>query len=120
MMRWAVVAMAGGLILAACGGGTSTDVTKVRDPASVAAGEDLYEANCAACHGSDLDGGRVPDGPQAPSLSSKTGPDDAVLIEIVKRGRGVYMPTFGTQLNETEIASIIDYVRSVQAARLDG
>ncbi|MGI9649252.1 MAG: c-type cytochrome, partial [Acidimicrobiia bacterium] len=106
------------LILTACGGGTSTDVTKVRDPASVAAGQDLFEANCARCHGSDLDGGRAPGGPQAPSLSSKTGPDDAVLIEIVKRGRGGYMPSFATQLEEAEIASIIDYVRSVQVSRL--
>lgn len=119
MKRTIAVALLGALVLAACGGGTSSDVTKVRDPASVAAGKDLYEANCAACHGSDLDGGRVPDGPQAPSLSSKTGPDDAVLIEIVKRGRGVYMPTFGTQLKEAEIASIIDYVRSVQVSRLE-
>ena len=106
-----------GLVLAGCGGAASPDVTRVRDASSVVAGQVLYEANCARCHGVDLDGGRVPDGPLAPSLSTKTAPDDSALIETVQRGRGLYMPTFGTQLDESEIASIIDYVRSVQAAR---
>ena len=107
------------LVLAACGGGASPDVTKVREAASVEAGTALYEANCARCHGADLRGGSYSGG-IAPSLAGKTGPSDALLIEIVKRGRGLGMPSFATQLEETEIASIIDYVRSVQAALIDG
>ena len=105
--------------LAACSTSASPDVTKVRDPASVAAGAGLYEANCARCHGADLGGGRGESGGLAPSLATRVGPSDAVLIEAVKRGAGLGMPAFATQLEESEIASIIDYVRSVQADRLD-
>lgn len=113
--RLTTLALAGSLLLTACGAGASPDVTKIRDPASVEAGTTLYEANCARCHRSDLGGGSYSGG-IAPSLAAKTGPNDALLIEIVKRGRGLGMPSFATQLEEAEIASIIDYVRSVQAA----
>lgn len=101
--------------LAACTTSASPDVTKVRDPASVAAGAVLYETNCAACHGVDLGGGRGQSGGIAPSLAALVGPDDAVLAEVVKRGAGLGMPAFATQLEDGEIASIIDYVRSIQA-----
>lgn len=114
----AALVLATGMLIAACGGSASPDVTKVRDPASVEAGTVLYEANCARCHGSDLRGGSYSGG-IAPSLASKTGPGDALLIEIVKRGRGLGMPSFATQLEEAEITSIIDYVRSVQVSQLD-
>jgi mono/diheme cytochrome c family protein len=116
--KLAAMVLVVGLLLAACGGGASPDVTKVRNADSVAAGIALYEANCAACHGSDLRGGSFSGG-IAPSLTGKTGPSDALLIEIVKRGRGLGMPSFASQLEETEIASIIDYVRSVQASLID-
>lgn len=116
-MRVCLVALA--LVLAACGASASPDVTKVRDPAAVAAGEVLYQANCARCHGEDADGGRVPDGPLAPSLVSRTGPSDQLLIDIVKRGRGLNMPSWQNQLDEAEIVSIIDFVRSLQVARLE-
>jgi mono/diheme cytochrome c family protein len=102
----------------ACSAGTSPDVTAVRNPESVTAGAVLYEASCARCHGSELEGGRAEGGGIAPALITKTGPSDAVLIETVKRGRGFGMPAFATQLEEAEIASIIDYVRTRQAARL--
>jgi mono/diheme cytochrome c family protein len=105
--------------LAACSTSASPDVTKARDPASVAAGAILYEANCARCHGADLAGGPAPAGGLAPSLAARVGPSDALLTEIVKRGRGFQMPSFATQLEESEIASIIDYVRSVQVDQLD-
>jgi mono/diheme cytochrome c family protein len=120
MTRPTVTALvvATGMLLAACGADASPDVTKIRDAASVEAGTVLYEANCARCHGSDLRGGPYSGG-IAPSLAAKTGPSDALLIEIVKRGRGLGMPSFATQLEETEIASIIDYVRSVQVSLLD-
>ena len=116
--RLTALALAGSLLLAACSPGASPDVTKVRDAASVSAGAGLYEANCARCHRSDLSGGSFSGG-IAPSLATKIGPSDATLIEIVKRGAGLGMPSFGTQLEEAEIASIIDYVRSVQAARIE-
>ena len=115
----------GGLLMAlmigvaACSSSASPDVTKVRDPAAVAAGSGLYEANCARCHGADLGGGRGESGGLAPSLAARVGPSDAVLIEAVKRGAGLGIPAFANQLEDSEIASIIDYVRSIQADQLD-
>ncbi|NNC93525.1 MAG: hypothetical protein HKN80_13665 [Acidimicrobiia bacterium] len=120
MMRTARGLMMALLIgLTACSTSASPDVTKARDPASVEAGSVLYDANCARCHGADLAGGRGQSGGIAPSLVAKVGSDDGVLIEIVKRGAGLGMPAFATQLAESEIASIIDYVRRVQADQLE-
>ena len=112
MRIWIVI---GALVLAACAASASPDVTKVRDPDSVAAGEVLYQVNCSRCHGPDADGGRVPGGPLAPSLVDRKALNDQLLIEIVKRGRGLAMPSFDSQLDDAEITSIIDYVRSLQA-----
>jgi len=106
-------------LLAACSTAASPDVTRLRDPVSVAAGSGLFDANCARCHGQDLAGGRAPGGGVAPSLASKVGPSDVLLIETVKRGRGFEMPSFAGRLKESEIASIIDYVRRVQVEQLD-
>lgn len=82
------------------------------------AGAVLYQANCARCHGAELEGGRAEGGQPAPSLASRTSRSDAALTQTVNRGRG-QMPAFRDQLTESEIASIIDFVRSVQAARIE-
>lgn len=120
-MTGRLLAMVGAMLVVAagCSAGASPDVTKLRDPASIAAGSALFQANCAACHGADLGGGRSPGGGLAPSLAAKVGPSDVVLIETVKRGRGFAMPAFDTQLTDGEIVSIIDYVRSVQVEQLE-
>ncbi len=104
------------VVLASCGSGSNlhADVTLIRDPGSVAAGAVLFEANCALCHAADLTGGTTPSGERAPSLANKTGSSDASLTETAKRGRGLGMPSFEDQLEEAEIASIIDFIRSVQ------
>ncbi len=43
------------LVATACGDGADDQVDE-QDPVLVAMGADLYEASCAACHGSDLRG----------------------------------------------------------------
>lgn len=53
------VAVAGllALIVNACGGSAvNAPEIPAQDPTLVAAGDDLYQANCASCHGSDLRG----------------------------------------------------------------
>lgn len=107
--------MALALVVAGCGSPEpSPDLTLPRDPASVAAGMVLYESNCAQCHGADLTGGR------GPGLWDKTALDDAALAETMERGRGLGMPSFGNELSDDEIASIVDYIRSIQLERGDG
>jgi cytochrome c oxidase subunit 2 len=73
-----------------------------------ARGEKVYTANCAVCHQPTgkgagqfpaLDGSKVVNGPIAQHVS------------IVLKGKGA-MPTWGTVLNDTEIASVITYERN--------
>jgi cytochrome c551 len=107
--------LAGALLAAACSNGEpSPDLTRPRDPAAVAAGTVLFDANCAQCHGTDLTGGR------GPSLIVKVGLDDAVIRQIILRGQGPIMPAFRDLLTDDEIGSIIDYVRTVQVTEREG
>ena len=77
----------------------------------VAKGEQVFAANCAACHQSTgqgmppafpaLDGSAVVQGP-APTQ-----------IEIVMNGReGTAMAAFGKQLTDTDLAAVITYTRN--------
>jgi cytochrome c oxidase subunit 2 len=73
-----------------------------------ARGEKVYTANCAVCHQPTgkgagqfpaLDGSKVANGPIAGH------------VNIVLKGKGA-MPTWGTVLNDVEIASVITYERN--------
>ncbi len=103
-----------GLGLAACGGDEAhPDVTADRDAASVAAGEAIYQENCAGCHGAALEGGAGPG-----LVDAELGHPDSDFVEAITNGKGE-MPAFGGQLSAEEIASAVDFVRSVQAANLE-
>lgn len=90
----------------------------------VAAGEILYQQNCAACHGVDLAGqenwksrdadGFLPAPPQDSSGHTWHHADELIL-EIVSEGLDLgpsRMPTFGSQLSEEEISSIVEFLKS--------
>ena len=87
------------VVLSACGGGSS-------------AGEALYEANCAMCHG---DGARG-DGPMAASLPVKPPSilehlghhTQAQLVGLIRGGVPPAMPP--AALTDDEVAQVIDYV----------
>ena len=76
-----------------------------------AAGADLYAANCAVCHGAELEGGF---GPTLGPDGNSPGYSDAELIEIVTNGRGS-MPPFGGQLSRQEITAIVAFIRGFHA-----
>lgn len=107
-----------------------------RDPASeradaeqIAAGQTLYAANCAACHGSKLEGepnwmvrkknGRLPAPPHDASGHTWHHADEQ-LFGIVKNGLTAYapagyatdMPAFKNILSDTEILAILAYIKS--------
>ncbi len=101
------------------------------DQALVMLGQKVYTANCASCHGVQLEGqpnwrerlqnGRLPAPPHDVSGHTWHHPD-AVLFDIVKRGlvpgetapEGYEndMPAYGTLLSDEEIRATIAYIKS--------
>ncbi len=95
-------------------------------------GRALYDANCAACHGSDLEGqpdwqtpgadGRYPAPPHDASGHTWHHSDDDLIAYIALGGEealkrmGVTfesgMPGFGDVLSDREIVDILDYIKS--------
>lgn len=104
-----------GATLAACGGGSGG--TEARS-ASTSRGSVLYQANCASCHGVDLQG--TDKGPSHLSVVYAPGhhPDDS-FRSAVANGAPAHHWTFGDMppiagLDASEVDSIIAFVRQVQ------
>lgn len=100
-------------VTACGGGGTHSDVTKPRNADSVAAGALLYAENCVSCHGEDLTGDIGPN-----LVTSELGHPDADFVVAITGGKGD-MPAFGDKLSREEINSLVDFVRTAQAAGLE-
>lgn len=100
-----------------------------RDAAKVALGEEVYAANCAACHGAKLEGqpewrrrlpnGRMPAPPHDESGHTWHHPDE-VLFGITKNGIAAYappgyqsdMPAFASKLSDDQIWAVLAYIKS--------
>lgn len=128
--RWLLFLAALALVVAACGySDTSSNTTAApsgggEDAGGVAHGQELYKSTCAACHGQNAEGidglgTQLSDSDFVQSLS------DADLIVFITDGRsttdpdnttGVDMPPKGgnASLTETDIADIVDYLRTLQ------
>ncbi len=95
----------------------------------VAEGAALYDANCAACHGFELEGQpdwqvRLPNGRLPAPPHDRTGHTwhhpDALLIEITTHGTAALvgdgyesdMLGFGDILSEDEIIAVLSYIKS--------
>lgn len=95
----------------------------------IAAGEKIYAANCAACHGAKLEGepnwkvrkesGRLPAPPHDATGHTWHHPDEQ-LFGIVKDGLTAYapagyetdMPAFKGVLSDAEIRAVLAYIKS--------
>ena len=77
-----------------------------------AAGEALFQQNCAFCHGRDAMGGESgPDLTRSKLVSSDT--DGSKIAEIIKEGRTTgdkRMPAF--QLSSSEVSALIAFIRA--------
>jgi cytochrome c oxidase cbb3-type subunit 3 len=74
-------------------------------------GGDLFNMACASCHGLDLQGGEVaPD--LGPGSDAEEESNDRLSLRITN-GKDE-MPAFGGTLDETQIQSIVEYLREVQ------
>jgi len=99
------------------------------DAAFVAMGQDIYQAQCASCHGVNLDGqpnwrqrrpnGRLPAPPHDATGHTWHHPDD-VLFQITQMGTaalvgGGYesdMPGYAETLTDEEILAALSYIKS--------
>lgn len=109
------------ILAASCGGGGGTDEAAPVDQSGSSEGAELYQANCASCHGSDLGG--TDKGPSHLSIVYEPDHhgDDAFRSAIVN-GAQQHHWNFGDMaaipgLDDEEIDAIIGYVRSEQERR---
>ena len=101
-------------------------------------GEQLYAANCAACHGERGDGRGV----MAPALAASLPPsadherarpaaftDAQVMLgassallagKILRGGMGTGMPNWGTVLTDAQVWALVDYLWTFQFGRAGG
>lgn len=79
---------------------------------SEVSGSELYENNCARCHGSDGTGGKGPNLASA-KKQAKWKESDAKLVKKITNG-GFIMPSFGKKLKTEEIQAIADHVRTLK------
>jgi len=73
-------------------------------------GSEVFAANCAACHGTDLSG-QV--GPALNAGSSAVATPDEDLIAVITDGQGA-MPGFRSSLTPEQIEAAVMFIRSVQ------
>jgi cytochrome c oxidase subunit 2 len=89
-------------------GFTAADVTAQEVAAKVVtAGVGLYTENCAPCH---LETGQG-DAPAPPLAGNSRLRDERLMIGQILMG-GEYMPAFGSQLSDAEIAAVATYIRN--------
>ena len=89
---------------------------------SISLGQELYQANCAQCHGSNGRG----DGAEAANLDAapRDFTDQALMAETsaasmyaaIVQGIDPVMPAFAQELNDAKVWAITDYLRSLTFA----
>jgi len=100
-----------GQVLAANTGITAEDIARMDDA------RDIYQANCAACHGFD----GIPMMPGIPNFSAgeRMEKADQELFASVQNGKesesgGIPMPPWQGALSEEEILAVLNYIRVVK------
>jgi mono/diheme cytochrome c family protein len=133
-MLYCLLALTGSLMLAqtqhpSTGTHTHPDAAKQKNPVaadatSVAAGKQIYEKNCANCHGKTGAGDGMMGAELNPKPSNLTdsewkhGSTDGELFLVIKDGaKGTGMKSFNSKLTTHQIWDVINYVRSLSPAK---
>ena len=110
---------------------TDRVVLQDTDPVIIALGADVYEANCASCHGANLEGqanwrspgddGRLP-APPHDETGHTWHHDGDTLFRLTKYGTGALigdpdyasnMPIYEGVLSDEEIIAVLSYIKSI-------
>ena len=113
MTRWrlfgAALLVAVSVLVGAC---TDTDTPDLSgdqaDDPQLVTGRDIYQSDCARCHGGSGGGGAGPklsDGRVVERYPNPTDQED-----VVRKGRGA-MPAWGGKLSDDEITAVVRYTR---------
>jgi mono/diheme cytochrome c family protein len=73
-------------------------------------GEDVFQSNCARCHGAEGGGGR---GPSLVGIEVELPDKAAAIDQTINGGNG--MPSFGARLDAEQIEAVVDYIYSTFA-----
>jgi mono/diheme cytochrome c family protein len=79
-------------------------------PEDIAAGEIIYETNCASCHADD-GSGAIPGAPDFTDAAAMAVQSPQALFDVVSQGRGE-MPAFADQFSQEERWQVVDYLRT--------
>jgi mono/diheme cytochrome c family protein len=134
-MWYCVLALAGSLAIVQAqhpttpGAHHHPEAAKIQNPvtadaASIAAGKQAFEKNCANCHGKT----GVGDGPMGSELNPKPsnlvdaewkhGSSDGEIFTVIKDGvKGTGMKGFNSKLQARDIWNIVNYLRSLAPAK---
>ncbi|WP_010098519.1 cytochrome c551 [Ornithinibacillus scapharcae] len=112
MKKWLLAILFGSaLVLGACGGedeaddnGATNDAGQTDGDETASAVEDVYEANCAACHGADLSGGA---GPNLQAVGANYSADE--IKDIILNGKG-QMPAQNNRVSDDEAQQLADWL----------
>jgi mono/diheme cytochrome c family protein len=69
-------------------------------------GYELFQLNCAHCHGNNARGG---EGPDLHGIAKS----DARVASVIKNGIQGEMPKFGAKLSEKDVQALVAFVRSL-------
>jgi mono/diheme cytochrome c family protein len=91
-------------------------------PESIAAGKALFTKNCRFCHGTDAKGNgpMAPEGTHPSNLTDDKwdrGSTDGEIFMVISNGAGPKfdMKGYKSKMTETEIWSVVNFLRSLQA-----
>jgi mono/diheme cytochrome c family protein len=76
--------------------------------AAASPGGQVFQANCASCHGAQGEGGI---GPKLAGVVTHDFPNETDQISVVTKGKGA-MPAFGGNLTAAQIRQVVDYTRT--------
>ena len=124
----AALALVAIVVFAAFGGGRPGGANPA-DGQQIALGRTIYAAQCASCHGANLEGqanwkqplpnGSMPAPPHDASGHTWHHPDDLLFTIIKNGGQSISppnykngMPAFGGVLSDEEIWAVLDYIKS--------